>query len=99
MIGATQPMRLEGRQQTDAEGRETHDDDGDEEGVLAADQVADAAEDQRAEGPDEEAGGVGREGRQEGRGLVPLREEERGEERRQGRVEVEVVPLEDRSDR
>src|SRR6185369_14945511 len=39
------------------------------------------------------------EGREEGRGVVPLGKEEGSEERRQGRVEVEVIPLEDRAQR
>src|SRR5262249_8234289 len=55
----------------------------------------DTAEDQRAERPDEEAGGVGAEGAEQGGGLVARREEQPREERRQDRVQVEVVPLED----
>src|SRR5262249_45967819 len=42
----------------------------------------------------QEAGGIGREGRQERRGIVSGREEQRGEERCQRGVEIEVVPFE-----
>src|SRR5262249_2526936 len=73
--------------------------DGDEERVLATDEVSDAAEDDGAEGPDEEAGGVRDERREQRRGVVPRREEELREERSQDRVEIEVVPLEHRAQR
>src|SRR6267143_4178822 len=90
---------LVGRHEPDQHGGEPHGDDGDEEGVLAADEIADAAEDQRPEGADEEARRVRAE-RAEQRGrLVPRREEQGGEERRQDGVQVEVVPLEHRADR
>ena len=72
-----------------------HHQDGDEEGVFAADDVADAAEDQGAEGAHQEAGRVGGEGRQQRGGVVAGRKEQCGEERRQRRVEIEVVPFED----
>ncbi len=55
--------RVEGRQHADEERRGAHNHDSDEKGIFAADQVADAAEDQSPEGPDEKAGGVGRERR------------------------------------
>ena len=85
---------LVGRQKADGGGGEAHDQDGDQEGVLAADHVAEAAEDQRAERPHQEAGGVGGEGGQQGGGVVALGKEQRGEERRQGGVQIKVVPLE-----
>ena len=88
-----------GRQQADQERRCAHEDDGDEEGVLAADEVADAAEDQRAEGAHEKAGGISGECREQRRRLVARRKEQGGEERRQHRVQVKVVPLEDRAER
>jgi hypothetical protein len=56
-------------------------------------------EQQRAERTDQEARRVGRERRQQRRGLLYLREEQRGEERREDRVQVEVVPLEHRAER
>jgi hypothetical protein len=73
-------------------------DDRDEEGVLAADQITDPAEHERAERPDQEARGVGRERREQRRGVVPLGEEQRREERRERGVEIEVVPLEHRAE-
>src|SRR5207302_8857439 len=91
--------RLEGRQQADEERRAAHEDNGDEEGVLPADQIADAAEHQGAERAHEEAGGVRRESGEQRRGLVTRGEEQRREERRQRRVQIEVVPLEYRAER
>ena len=91
--------RREGRQQADREGRRAHEQDGDEEGVFAADQVAQAAEHQGAERAHQEARGVGGEGRQQRRRLVARRKEQGREERRQGGVEIEVVPLEHGAER
>src|SRR4029078_9429176 len=54
---------------------------------------------QGAERPHQEAGGIGGEGREEGRGVVPLGKEEGGEERGPGGVEIKVVPLEYRAQR
>jgi hypothetical protein len=82
------------RQQADEECRAAHHDDRDQERVLAADEIADPAEDDRAERPDQEARCVRRERRKQRCGLVTLREEQRREERRERRVQVEVVPLE-----
>jgi hypothetical protein len=59
----------------------------------------DAPEEQRAKGAHEEAGGVRGESRKQRRGLVAGGKEQGGEERRQHRVQVEVVPLEDRAKR
>ena len=89
----------EGGQQADQEGRCAHHHDGDEEGVFAADEVADAAEDQRAERAHEKARRIRRESRQQCRRVVPGREEQRGEERRQHRVEIEIIPFEYRAER
>ncbi len=91
--------RLVRRQEADDDGRDAHDRDRHQERVLASDDVADPAEDDRAKGPDEEARGVGGERRQERRGGVGAREEDRRQERREGRVEIEVVPLDDRPGR
>ena len=91
--------RREGRQQADGERREAHHDDRDEERVLASDEVADAPEEQRAERADQEAGGIGRERRQQRGGVVALGEEQDREERREHRIEIEVVPLEDGAER
>src|SRR5262249_56419506 len=90
--------RREGRQQTDQEGGAAHHNDGDEEGIFPSDQVADAAEDQGAERAHEEAGRVGGEGGQQRCRVIARREEQRGEERRQRCVEIEVVPFEDRAE-
>ena len=70
-----------------------------EERELAADDVADPAEDGRAERPHREAGTERGERSEERRGRVVLREELRGEERGEDAVQVEVVPLDDRSRR
>jgi hypothetical protein len=86
-------------QQADREGRRAHDDDRDQEGVLAADQVADASEHQRAERPDQESRRVGRKAGEQRRRVISLGEKQRRKERRQRRVQIKVVPLEDRSER
>ncbi len=86
-----------GRQQTDREGGAAHNHDGYEEGVFAADEIAEAAEDQCAEGADQEARGVGGEGRQQRCGIVTRGEEQRRKERRQRCVEIEIVPFENRA--
>lgn len=88
-----------GGQQADGEGRQPHQQDGHQEGVLAPDHVAQAAEHQRAEGPHQEAGGEGHQGEDEGGGVVDAGEELLADHRRQGAVEEEVVPLEDRAQR
>ena len=83
----------------DQEGGAAHHHDGDEKGVFAADQVTDTAKDHRAEGAHKEARRVGGEGGQQCRRSIFSREEQRGEERRQHRVEIEVVPFENRAER
>ena len=90
---------LEPGQEAHQDGGDAHHRDGDEEGVLASDEVADAAEDQRAEGADQEACRVRAEGAEQRRGHVTGGKEHAGEEGREDRVEVEVVPLEDGADR
>ncbi|MND71415.1 hypothetical protein D3C80_629410 [compost metagenome] len=74
--------------------RDTHDHDGDEEGVLASDHVAQAAEHNGAERPDGEAGGEGEQGEDKGRCFVDAGEEVLGDDRREGAVQVEVIPFE-----
>ena len=97
--GRQHPDARVGRQHADRRGRQPHHHDGDEEGVLAADQIPDAPEHQRAERPDQESGRVGGEAGEQRRRRVPLGEEQRREERRQSRVDVKVVPLEDGAER
>src|SRR2546425_7395893 len=63
------------------------------------DEVTDPTEDQRSERPDQEAGGIGAERAQQRGRLVARREEQPREERCEDRVQIEVVPLEDRADR
>jgi hypothetical protein len=92
------PDRCVGGQEADDERRHAHDHDRDQEGVLAADHVAQAAEDERAEGTDQEAGREGHQRGDERRRRVEAREELLGDDRRERAVEIEVVPLEDRSE-
>jgi hypothetical protein len=88
-----------GRQQADQECRRAHHHDGHKEGVFAADKIADSTEEQRAERAYQETRRIGSESRQKCRRVVTGREEQRSEERRQDRVEVEVIPLEGGSER
>ncbi len=86
-----------GGEQADHEGREAHDEDRQEERVLPADQVAETAEEHGTERPDEEARREGQKGEH-----VAGRLRERGEELRpdhggQRAIEIEIVPLENRS--
>jgi hypothetical protein len=71
---------------------------GDQEGVFAADQIADASEDQRAERAHQEASCVSGKGREQRRGVVAGRKEQLGEERRERRIEIKIVPLEHRAE-
>src|SRR6185436_14342454 len=96
--GREPTYRRERRQQADEERRCPHKDDRHKEGVLPSHQVADAAEDERAEWSHQKAGGIRGEGGKQRRGLVAGREEQRREERREHRVQVEVVPLEYRAE-
>ena len=97
--GAAQPICANVGNRPDREGRKAHDDNRDQERVFAPDKIADPPEDQCAERPDQKTGGVGRKGRQQGGGLVPFGEEQRGKKWRQNGVKVEVVPLENGTER
>jgi hypothetical protein len=66
---------------------------------TSADDVAHPPEHKSAEGPDQKTGCVGCEARQQCGGVVALGKEQGGEERGESRVEVEVVPLEDGTER
>ncbi|MCY1539084.1 hypothetical protein D9M68_746530 [compost metagenome] len=81
-------------QQAHHGGGDAHDHDGDEEGVLAPDHVAQPAEHYGAEGAYGEARGEGEQGEDEGSGLVDAGEEVLRDDRGEGAVEVEVIPLE-----
>ncbi|MNS59535.1 hypothetical protein D3C72_924950 [compost metagenome] len=72
----------------------THDHNRDEEGVFAPDHVAQPTEHNRSEWPHGKACGEGEQGKDKGRGLVDAGEEVLGDDRREGAVEVKVVPLE-----
>ncbi len=93
-----EPDRRVRGEDADHEGRDPHDDDRDQEGVLAADEVTEAAEDERAEGPDRESRREGEECEDERRSRVHAGEELPADDRREGTVEVEVVPLEHRAE-
>ena len=97
--GGQPPDLGERRQQANEERRSAHHHDGHEEGVFASDQITDAAEDQRAERTHQETGRVGGEGRQERGRVIAGRKEQRGEEWRERRVQIRVVPLENRAER
>ncbi len=83
-----------GRQEANREGRNAHHHHGDEEGVFPADHVAKAAKHQGAEGAHQEACGIGCKSREQGRRIIPGREEKGGEKRRQCGVEIEIIPFE-----
>ena len=87
------------REHADQHGCAAHDRNGHEEGVLAADHVTDAAEDHRAERAHGETSAVYGKRRQQLARRVARREEDRRQERRERRVEIEVVPLDDRARR
>src|SRR4030095_2075870 len=89
----------EGRQQADQERGPTHENDGDEERIFASHEVADPAEDDCTEGPHQQSRGIGCARRKQRRCFVPRRKEQSGEERRESRVQVEVVPLENGAER
>ncbi|MCY1364740.1 hypothetical protein D9M69_515580 [compost metagenome] len=65
--------------------------------MLAPDHVPQPAEHDGAERPHGEARGESEEGEDEGGGLVDAGEEVLRDDRRQGAVQVEVVPLEHRA--
>ena len=82
-------------QHSDQHRRKSHHRDRHEEGVFAADDVPESSEEHSAKGANEEAGGVGGERRERGGRRVIAWKEDRREERRECRVEIEVVPLDD----
>ncbi|MNR43341.1 hypothetical protein D3C85_1619530 [compost metagenome] len=83
-----------GRQQANGKGRQAHQHDGDQEGVLASDHVAQAAEHQRAEGPHQETGGEGHQGKDKGSGVVHTGKELLADDRGQCPIKKKVIPLE-----
>ncbi|MNX79778.1 hypothetical protein D3C86_1114200 [compost metagenome] len=85
--------RIAGQQTHHGRGN-THDHDGDEERVFAPDHVAQPTEHDGAEGPYGEACGEGEQGEDEGGRLVDAGEEVLGDDRREGAVQVEVIPFE-----
>src|SRR6185436_12825483 len=74
-------------------------DDRHQEGVFPPDEIAHAPEHQRTERPHQKARRVGRECRQQSSSLVAFRKEQRCEERCESGVEIEVIPLEDSTQR
>jgi len=97
--GSSPADGLERGHQADREGREAHDHDRPQERVLAADQVADPAEHECAERPHQESGRINSERGKQSRGVITFGEEQRREERRQRRVQIEVVPFENGAER
>jgi hypothetical protein len=83
MIGAAMPMVA----------------DGDEEGVFAADDVADAAEHDRAERTNQEAGGEGEQCEDVARCRRIGREELRADDAGERAVKIEIIPLENGTER
>src|SRR5262249_34757050 len=67
--------------------------------VLAADEIANAAKDDGAEGPDQEAGRIGHERREERRRIIAWWKELLCEEWCENSVKVKVIPFKDRSQR
>ena len=68
-------------------------------GVFPPHHVADATEHQGTERPNQEAGSIGRERRQQGSRVVSRGKEQRRKEWRKRRVKVEVVPFEHGAER
>src|ERR1700686_2341413 len=87
------------RQEADEEGAHAHQRHGDQEGVFAPDEIAEAAEDQRAERAYREARRKGEQREDEADIRRHVGEEVFGEERAKRSVDVEVVPLENRTQR
>nr|WP_275586405.1 hypothetical protein [Geodermatophilus normandii] len=97
--GGEHADRRVGGQQADQERGPAHHQQRHDQQLLAADAVAEVPEDERADGPGEEADGVGGEGRQGPDEVVLLGEEQVAEHERGGRaVEEEVVPLDGGAD-
>ena len=83
-----------GRQQSDEESADAHERHCDDESVFAADKVAEPAEEQCAERTHGETGREGEQREDEGRCRIHAGKELRGQNRRQGAVDIKVVPLE-----
>ena len=83
-----------GWQQSDEESADAHERHCDDEGVFAADKVAEPAEEQGAERTHGKTGREGEQREDEGRRRVYAGKELRGQNRRQGAVDIKVVPLE-----
>jgi hypothetical protein len=86
-------------QYADQERAQAHAGDGDDEGVLSADQITDVPEYQGAERTHCEAGGERQQREDEGRARFHPGEELLCQDGGERAVDVEVVPLENRSDR
>ena len=83
-----------GRQQSDEESADAHERHCDDESVFAADKVAEPAEEQCAERTHGETGREGEQREDEGRCRIHTGKELRGQNWRQGAVDIKVVPLE-----
>ena len=95
--GSRPANRCVSGQQTDQKCGAAHEDNGDQERVFAADKVTDPPEHDCAERTHEEARGIRGKRRHQSGGFIAWREKQRGKKRRQRRVQIEVVPLEDRA--
>ncbi len=85
--------------QADQRGAYAHQAEGDHQHVLAAEAVAQVAEQDAAERAGDEADGEGGEGQQGGhRRVAGVEEDLRENDRGHGRVEVEVIPLQHRTE-
>ena len=86
--------RSVGRQQSDEESADAHERHRDDEGVFAADKVAEPAEEQCAERTHGKTGREGEQREDESRCRIHTGKELCGKNRRQGAVDIKVVPLE-----
>jgi hypothetical protein len=86
-------------QKADQKRRQAHDHDGDEEGVFASDDVADAPEHDGAERAHQEAGGEGEQREDIARRRRIGREELRADDAGERAVKIEVIPLENGTER
>ena len=86
------------RQQPDGHRRAAHHEDDRGEDVAPPDPVAEAAPEDAAQRPGEERDTVEREGREQCRRRVALREEQRGDDGNRRRVDREVEPLDEVAD-
>jgi hypothetical protein len=92
-------MKITGGQEADEERRQTHDHDRDEERVLAPDHIAEAPEHDRAERPHRETRGKAEKRENEGGGRIDAGEKALADESRERTGQIEVVPLENRTQR